>query len=589
MPTVVGRRRGRRSVAQRLLDLCTPHWLARILGLLGVVSLVSALTPAIRGRLRLVSEMLPVFAPAAARAGSAAVGVILLYLASGVARRKQRAWAAAVCLSALGTGLQLAKGLDIEEAALSAVVLVMLLAGRHHFTARADPRSGRHVVLTGLGALAAATVVGFALLTLQSRHEQTGVTPAERLEHTVLGLVGITGPVRYTSAPPAAQADVVLIVLGSAALLTVLAVMLRPSGAPHPLRPEEEAALRALIARNADSLAYFALRRDRSVVFSRSGKAAVSYRAVGSVSLAGGDPLGEPDAWPGAIAAWLEEADRYGWRPAVLGASEAGATAYSRAGLDALEIGDEAILEVDDFDLDGRRMRPVRQAVARVRRAGYHIRCDLVDDVDPRQRDEVARAAEAWRDGSTERGFAMALGRFQDPADHGCVLVRALDAEGQLKALLHLVPWGTDGLSLDLMRRDRDVENGTVEAMVTALVAAAPSLGVARVSLNFAVFRSVFERGERLGAGPILRLWRAVLLQLSRFWQIEALYRANAKYHPLWTPRFVCFREVRDLPVIGIAALRAEAFLHAPAWTRWLSGRAAIEEASHRLHGGRQG
>jgi lysyl-tRNA synthetase class 2 len=106
-------------------------------------------------------------------------------------------------------------------------------------------------------------------------------------------------------------------------------------------------------------------------------------------------------------------------------------------------------------------------------------------------------------------------------------------------------------------------------------MAQAPALGVSRVSLNFAVFRAVFARGERLGAGPVLRVWRSVLLGLSRFWQIESLYRANAKYQPEWVPRFVCFRSSADLPRVGVAALRAEAFLVAPRWVQRLSPHGA--------------
>jgi lysyl-tRNA synthetase class 2 len=139
--------------------------------------------------------------------------------------------------------------------------------------------------------------------------------------------------------------------------------------------------------------------------------------------------------------------------------------------------------------------------------------------------------------------------------------------------MLNLVPWGSDGLSLDLMRRDRGAENGIVEHMVAALWRACPELGVRRFSLNFAVFRSVFARGERLGAGPVLRLWRSLLIALSRFWQIESLYRANAKYQPAWEPRFLCFRRAGDLPRIGTAALRAEAFLVAPAWAQRVLSR----------------
>ena len=64
------------------------------------------------------------------------------------------------------------------------------------------------------------------------------------------------------------------------------------------------------------------------MIFSKTGKAAVTYRVVGTVSLAAGDPIGDPEAWPGAIDAWLAEARSFGWTPAVLGASERGATAF---------------------------------------------------------------------------------------------------------------------------------------------------------------------------------------------------------------------------------------------------------------------
>jgi lysyl-tRNA synthetase class 2 len=196
-----------------------------------------------------------------------------------------------------------------------------------------------------------------------------------------------------------------------------------------------------------------------------------------------------------------------------------------------------------------------------------------VRDLDEETRAAVVESAERWRDGEVERGFSMALGRLADPEDEDAVVVLCHDAAGALRGLLQLVPWGDDGLSLDVMRRDRSGENGIIELMVTDLMTAAPALGVARVSLNFAVFRSVFARGERLGAGPVLRLWRAVLMQASRFWQIESLYRANAKFQPEWVPRFVCFRSAVDLPSVSLAALRAEAFLVAPAWWRNLGER----------------
>jgi lysyl-tRNA synthetase, class II len=72
------------------------------------------------------------------------------------------------------------------------------------------------------------------------------------------------------------------------------------------------------------------------------------------------------------------------------------------------------------------------------------------------------------------------------------------------------------------------------------------------------------ERGERIGAGPVTRAWRGFLLFLSRWFQIESLYKFNAKFCPEWLPRFLVFPSTRDAPRIGFAALEAEAFLAWP-------------------------
>jgi lysyl-tRNA synthetase class 2 len=163
-----------------------------------------------------------------------------------------------------------------------------------------------------------------------------------------------------------------------------------------------------------------------------------------------------------------------------------------------------------------------------------------------------------------ERGFSMALGRLGGPADGQCVMVECLDHDGTLRAMLSFAPWGSKGLSLDLMRRERGTENGLVEFMVIDLIKAGPKHGVERISLNFAMFRSIFERAGRIGAGPFLRLARVVLSTFSRWWQLESLYRANMKYRPVWEPRYLCFPKARDLARIAIAAGRAEGFLAFP-------------------------
>jgi lysyl-tRNA synthetase class 2 len=385
-------------------------------------------------------------------------------------------------------------------------------------------------------------------------------------EHALLGLVGVSGPVHF---PTPRAGLVVSITTGAFGLLAFVCgalLLLRPStGSAAGGTVDHQARLRDLLDRHGDgdSLGYFALRPDKRPVWAPSGRAAVACRVVNGVSLASGDPLGLPSEWPLAIGRWLDDCARHGWTPAVLACGTAGGRAYQKAGLDVIELGDEAIVDVPGFSLDGRAMRGVRQAVARMRRAGYTCQVARQRDLSAATLGEAMACANALRDGKVERGFSMALSRLGDPADKDCVLVLCRDPDGVLRGLLQLVPWGRRGLSLDLMRGDRTAPNGLTELMVVSAVEAAAGFGIARISLNFAVLRSVFARAEELGAGPVVRLWCRVLRSASRLWQIEPLYRANAKFQPDWQPRFLCFPSARDLPRIAIAALSAESFLPA--------------------------
>src|SRR5262249_46807813 len=310
-----------------------------------------------------------------------------------------------------------------------------------------------------------------------------------------------------------------------------------------------------------DSLGYFTLRNDKSIIWSPTGKSCIGYRVLSGVMLASGDPIGDPEAWPGAIHAFLDEADRHAWVPAVIGCSELGAETWCREGdLTALELGDEAVVNVTDFTLQGRSMRNVRQMVTRVCRHGYVAEVRRMGDIPRGEIDWLIKQANSWRGGPTERGFSMALGRVGASGDEDCVVATATE-DGVLRAILHFAPWGPDGLSLDLMRRDRSAQPGLNDFLIVETIKDAPDLGVKRISLNFAMFRAALERGERIGAGPVLRAWRGILLFLSRWFQIESLYKFNAKFCPQWVPRFFVYTGTRDVPRIGLAAMEAEAFL----------------------------
>jgi len=496
------------------------------------------------------------------------------FLAVTMGRRKRAAWIFNLVLATPTAALYVYAMFFAEfrdhffnwlSTAATVLLVLGLLLGRQEFYAKGDRKNPRLAALVLLGGGAVAVAVGTLLASVFGTVAQS--TIVDRILYTLLRIGSLAGEDEAPDGLVVPHWVGIIINLMSLALflLTLYALFRSPRGRwLHS--PEDELRLRALLDKHGerDSLGYFALRRDKAAVWSATGKSAITYRVVSGVVLASGDPIGDYEAWPGAIDAFLELARRHAWVPAVMGCSELGATIWRReAGLDALELGDEAIVEVADFTLEGRSMRGVRQAVARVERAGYTVRVQRAREMEPEEFAQVPRVAAAWRGAAVERGFSMALSRLGDPADGDCVLVTAYQ-DGVLRGVLNFVPWGRDGLSLDLMRRDRSSDNGLNEFMIAKLIQAAPDLGVKRLSLNFAVFRSALERGERIGAGYLLRMWRGVLVFVSRWFQIESLYRFNVKFRPEWEPRFISFPTSRDLPRIAVAALEAEAFLVRP-------------------------
>ena len=544
-----------------------PVWAARVVFLLGLLNIASAVVRRSPRLLDWSQDYLPPFGAVASVAViGIGVGCGLLVMARGLRRRKQRAWIATVGLLGAAIAVHLVRGTELIQATVSAVVVAVLLLGRRQFVGRPEPGSRNAIPVSLFGLAVAGSLLGVIALLAAERELVRPWTAAQVLQQSVFGLVGVAGPLRFADADAAAESRYLLLGLGILTGLAALAVLLHSSGPMESANDADRTCVRALLAQHGqvDSLGYFATRDDKSYIFSPTGKAAVAYKVKAGVCMAAGDPIGDVEAWPGAIEAWLRLTEQRAWIPAVLAVSETGGEAYHRAGFDALEIGDEAVMEVPDFTLDGRAMRSVRQAVNRAQRAGYVIQIDPVWDLDPAQRAEAEQLSRRWRRGGPERGFSMALSRFAGAEDPDCLIVQARNFVGDLVAVLQFVPWGNDGLSLDLVRRHPDLENGVMELMIAELLSTAPSRKIDRVSLNFAVFRSSLARGERIGAGPFLRAWVRTLLVASRWWQIDSLYRANAKFRPVWEPRFICFRLARDLgPIIG-AALAAEGFLHWP-------------------------
>ncbi|MFC6011669.1 bifunctional lysylphosphatidylglycerol synthetase/lysine--tRNA ligase LysX [Nocardia lasii] len=571
-----------------------PHVFALVLGVFSVLCLLWSLSPALRYLTQVPRHYVDHFyfdAPDTSLVWALVVGL----LAGATASRKRIAWWLLVGYMLLFAIANLAEYVDRRDldamvaCAVHLVVVAILLVSHKQFYTRV--RSG--ALWKAIGVLAAGLglgwLVGWGLVELLP-----GTLTSADWQRPLWALYRVSGAVlidnEHFDGRPPHGVNFLLGLFGAVALLVAVIVLLRSQRADNAMTGRDESAIRGLLATAdvEDSLGYFATRRDKAVIFAPNGKAAITYRVELGVCLASGDPIGSRESWGPAVRAWLRQADEFGWAPAVMGASEIGATAFRDAGMSALRLGDEAILDTRSFSLAGPHMKQVRQAANRLRKQGFSVRARRWHDVAADEHAAILARADAWRDTETERGFSMALGRLGDPLDGDCLLVEAVDADDRVRGMLSFVPWGRTGVSLELMRRDPHSPNGVMELMISQLALNSDQYGITRISLNFAVFRSVFEEGGRIGAGPILRVWRRVLLFFSRWWQLEALYRSNVKYHPRWVPRFFLFADNRQLPRVAMACGLAEGFLprmgHTPDAAVHTGHRSAVPDCVTGLH-----
>lgn len=272
---------------------------------------------------------------------------------------------AAPALSGWESRRLLSTGLDVASLLIGAVILVALWRLRPAFPGHLQSGSWVRLVAALAVGGALTMAVTWVLLSVTDK----GTTGSEWTQLLTafarsLGDVDVD-TVRELAGVPSWIPQLTAVMV-SATLITAVVLFLRSASTPTRWSPSREIAIRTLLSRfgSGDSLGYFATRRDKSSIFSADGQAAISYRVNNGVSLASGDPVGDPAAWPAAIREWKSEARFYGWVPAVVSASEAGARAYADAGLLLIEMGDEAILHVDRFSLSNTSLSAVRRPLA---------------------------------------------------------------------------------------------------------------------------------------------------------------------------------------------------------------------------------
>jgi len=544
---------------------------AVVVGVVAVVGILSGISAPLHSRLRIVLEFLPFHAARAAAATLVLVSFALLLTARGLRRGGRLAWGGTLALLVLAGALNVAKGLDIEEAILAFGSAGWLAAEGASFPVLPGRAALRRAAAFGAGGTLGAVALGVTLSMSLGRHHHPRLGESARAIAERLGgnsALPIPGAGRFVTP--------MLVAVGVGIVGSTLWVLLSPRLGRRlagPAHLEERERARAVIREfGGGTLDYFALRDDKEWFFTE--RSVVAYAVRRGVCLVSPDPIGPTEEREATWAEFVAFAERHGWSLAVVGASDAWLPVYEASGFRVIYMGDEAIVGCGGFTLDTPEMKSLRNAYNRVKRAGCVASFVNPLALSAQERARIEEVSGESRVGESERGFSMTLSRFFDPHDDDLMMTVVSDGDGVAQAFLLWVPApAMRGWSLDVMRRnpEADLPNGVMDfAILETIFHVAPTGGA--LGLNFALFRDVVHGStDRPGA----RFSRFALRALAGGLEIESLGRFNAKYGPRWQPRYVALDSAEYGAAQGFAIADAEGIRELPIIGRFLGRRDA--------------
>jgi len=530
------------------------HLIALLTAAMGAINVLSAVTPSLKSRLLLLEKYSPFSVTSGGHLTSALAGFALLLLSVSLWRRKHVGWMLTLAVLLISIPVHLFKGLDYEEASLAAILAIVLVYLRPHFHARSDTPSiqqGVRILIAALLFTIAYGVTGFYLL---DKHFRFSFGLWSALRQTIVmftqfydpGLQPVTGFGRYF-------VDSIYVV-GVVTLGYALLMLLRPVLNRQPT--SEDARSRAweiVRAYGRTPLARYALFNDKKFFFSR-GDSLISYVVENRVALTLGDPIGPAEDMPSTIAEFQSLCKSNDWVPAFYQVTPSNIDIYKDAGFNMLTLGQEAIVDLSSFTLEGSANKTLRNSYNKMVRVGYHHDV-LQPPFSARMMRELNTISNEWLSSRGMSEMRFSLGWFDETYLNTCPILLVRDREGFIEAFANIVTeFQANEAAVDLMRHRSQVESGLMDFLFVSLFQWAKDNGYASFNLGLSALSGV---GESSDDPAMERALNYIYRNVSRLYNFRGLHSFKEKFHPTWLPRYLIYPDALSLPAISIALYRA--------------------------------
>jgi len=483
------------------------------------------------------------------------IGFALIISSFNIYKRKRRAWGVVLALSCFSVLFHLTKGLDYEEALFSFALVLLLLITRRIFSVRSSVPDVPGTLLrlaTAAGVAVGYGVAGFWFL--DRRHFDINFHIGDSIV-TTLRFLSLSGDPRLVPHTHYAQWFLFsLYLMTFSAVLYSGFALFRPVIYQFRRLPRERAMAREIVAEHGrTTLDYFKLWTDKSYFFSPSHTCFIAYRVAGNVALALGDPVGPENEIEPVVREFVEFCHDNGWGFGFHQALPDFLDVYRRVRLKKLKIGDDAIVNLRDFILEGKSKKEFRYKIRQMEGMGVetrHYESPIADDIIAQLKD----VSDEWLQIPGRRERTFTLGMFEESYVRSTPVVAAVDKDGKVLAFVNLIatPDGKE-ITIDLMRRRTEAPNGIMDYLFVKLFLYAKERRFERFNLGMAPMAGFQEREV---ASAEERAIHSFFQQLNFLFSFRGLRQYKAKFATSWEPRYLVYRNALELPRLALALRR---------------------------------
>lgn len=524
--------------------------------LVGIVNLWSAVTPSLLERRQWLENFVPFEIRANAHLFAAITGFFLLALADNLWRRKRVAWILAIILLIISIISHLLKGLDYEESFLAGVLLIQLLFMRRLYTARSDRPSIIQGIRVLIGALLFTLAYGTAGFFLLDRHYTVNFSFQSALWQTLAmfftadnaGLEPITRFGRFFAD---SISTIGVVTLSYAVFMLLRPVFLRDSSSIT----ERQRAKLIVEQYGKSSLARFTLLDDKSYYFSPSGRSVIAYVPKGRGAIALGDPIGAIEDRSEAIVGFKDFCTRNDWQPAFYQTLADDLELYHSLNFKTLKIGEEAIVDLKAFTLQGKVGKNLRTTVNKFNKLGYSVQFHQPPIADELLQ-ELRAISNEWLEQMQGAEKKFSLGWFEDDYLKDCEIAVVYNERGNAIAFANLIPeYQRNEITIDLMRHLAEVEHGTMDFLFIKMFEHFQALGYNGFNLGLAALSGV---GETIQSSRLEKGMHYLYDHLNQFYNFQGLRSYKDKFHPCWESRYLVYPQLAALPDVVVGLVRAD-------------------------------